>query len=264
MEQFIYKHRLDMTALSASFNEFSYKKHSHEEYALGVTLRGIQAYDLDGCSQISHANGVMLFNPEQVHDGRAGRYQDGLEYLMLYIKPELLLEAIGEKSPILFHTPVIYDERLKHSILNLTRAILVDTDEALCHELFLNMTDCLINKEFIEYHKHEDKLIVKAKEMIHEELETVLNLDALSQEFNLSKFQLIRIFKSNTGITPYQYFLNSKIAHAKKHLDINKDLYAAVVEFGFTDLSHLNRHFKRVYGVTAYEYLAQNLTHCQV
>jgi len=34
-------------------------------------------------------------------------------------------------------------------------------------------------------------------------------------------------------------------------------LYATVVEFGFTDLSHLNRHFKRIYGVTAYEYISK-------
>ena len=63
------------------------------------------------------------------------------------------------------------------------------------------------------------------------------------------------MFKINTGITPYQFFLNCKIIHAKKHLELKKDLYATVVEFAFSDLSHLNRHFKRVYGLTAYEYL---------
>lgn len=36
--------------------------------------------------------------------------------------------------------------------------------------------------------------------------------------------------------------------------DIHKDLYATVVEFDFSDLSHFNRHFKRVYGSTAYKY----------
>jgi AraC-like DNA-binding protein len=63
------------------------------------------------------------------------------------------------------------------------------------------------------------------------------------------------MFKANTGITPYQFFLNCKLIHAKRYLEQTKDLYATVVEYGFTDLSHLNRHFKRVYGLTAYEYL---------
>ncbi|MGB5793575.1 helix-turn-helix domain-containing protein, partial [Poseidonibacter sp.] len=82
-------------------------------------------------------------------------------------------------------------------------------------------------------------------------------IEMMSKEFNISKFQFIRMFKSNTGLSPYQYFLNTKLIHAKKYLDITKDLYGCVVEYAFTDLSHLNRHFKRVYGVTAYEYISK-------
>ena len=71
MEKFIYKKSSGITALSASFTDFTYKKHCHEEYALGVTLRGIQQYNLDGSLQSSYENGVMLFYPEQTHDGMA-------------------------------------------------------------------------------------------------------------------------------------------------------------------------------------------------
>lgn len=37
MDKFIYKNRLDITALSAKMSKFTYKKHAHEEYTLGVT-----------------------------------------------------------------------------------------------------------------------------------------------------------------------------------------------------------------------------------
>lgn len=88
MEKFNYAKSADILALSASFTDFTYKKHCHEEYALGVTLRGIQQYNLDGSYQASHKNGVMLFNREQYHDGSSyGR--EGIDYVMLYIKPEL-------------------------------------------------------------------------------------------------------------------------------------------------------------------------------
>ena len=91
--------------------------------------------------------------------------------------------------------------------------------------------------------------------MIYYELDDVLNIDVISKELNLSKFKFIRMFKANTGITPYQFFLNCKLIHAKKYLEFTKDLYATVVEYGFSDLSHFNRHFKRVYGLTPNEYL---------
>lgn len=50
MDKFIYKK--SVTALSASINDFSYKNHYHKEYVIGVTLRGIQHYNLDGSLQL--------------------------------------------------------------------------------------------------------------------------------------------------------------------------------------------------------------------
>ncbi|MFK4180374.1 AraC family ligand binding domain-containing protein [Staphylococcus cohnii] len=69
MEEFIYKKSGGITALSANITDFSYKNHSHSEYAIGVTKSGIQRYHLDGKLQLSYQDGIMLFNPEQVHDG---------------------------------------------------------------------------------------------------------------------------------------------------------------------------------------------------
>ncbi|MGB3751100.1 MAG: helix-turn-helix domain-containing protein [Arcobacteraceae bacterium] len=69
--------------------------------------------------------------------------------------------------------------------------------------------------------------------MIYYELDNVLDIEQMSKEFNISKFQFIRMFKSNTGMSPYQYFLNTKLIHAKRYLDTTKDLYGCIVEFGF-------------------------------
>lgn len=76
----------------------------------------------------------------------------------------------------------------------------------------------------------------------------------MAQEFSMSKFHFIRYFKNQTGITPYQFLLNSKIEAAKKIIEIDKDIYLAVSELGFSDLTHLNRQFKKIYGITANNY----------
>jgi AraC-like DNA-binding protein len=255
MDKFIYKNRVEITALKAKMKKFSYKKHAHEEYALGVTLNGIQKYNLDGINQSSYKNGVMLFNPEQLHDGESGNNDESLDYIMLYIKPELFLEALGEKNIVKFSSSIVYNEKLKQDIINLSSAIFFEKDEALCNELLLNITDNFSTNDFILDYKKENLIVKKAKEMIYYELEDILNIDEIAKELNLNKFQFIRMFKTNAGITPYQFFLNCKLIHAKKYLEQTKDLYATVVEYGFTDLSHLNKHFKRVYGLTAYAYL---------
>ncbi|UJF27944.1 AraC family transcriptional regulator [Planococcus sp. 107-1] len=255
MDKFSYKKVAGITALSASLSDFKYKKHYHQEYAIGVTLRGIQHYYLDGSLQLSYPKGVMLFNPEQPHDGMA-HDESGLDYMMLYIDPQLLLDASHKKDIVLFREPVVYDDQLGQEVLSLASAIFNEKDEALCSELLLSLTDSLIQTNPSEVQK-DITLIRKAKEMLHSDLGNVLKLDEISKELNLSKFQFIRMFKSHTGITPYQYFLTCKIERAKELLDKNRDIYATVAECDFVDLTHLNKHFKKIYGITAYEYMLQ-------
>lgn len=255
MNKFIYKKSAGITALSASMTDFTYKKHSHQEYAIGVTLRGIQQYNLDGSLQLSYPNGVMLFNPEQAHDGMA-HDETGLDYIMLYIEPQLLLEVIEKKDFVRFSTPIVYDYGLEQKILSLSHAILSEKDEALCSELLLSLTDSLIQTNLSTDDKKCNALIGKAKDMLNSNLEKVLKLDEISKELALSKFQFIRLFKAHTGISPYQYFLNCKIERAKQLIEKNGDIYSAVAECGFVDLTHLNKHFKSVYGTTAFEYIS--------
>ncbi|MDR7314376.1 helix-turn-helix domain-containing protein [Brevibacillus nitrificans] len=255
MDKFIYKKSAGITALSASMTDFMYKRHAHEEYAIGVTLRGIQHFNMDGCLQLSYQNGVMLFNPEQAHDGMA-HDETGLDYVMLYIDPKLLLEMVEKKEIVRFSSPIVYDSRLRQKILNLSHGIFSGKDEALCNELLLSLADGLVQANLSPEPKKDLPLIRKAKDMLQSNLEKVLSLDEIGKELQLSKFQFIRFFKAHTGISPYQYFLNCKIERAKQLIEKNRDVYSAVAACGFVDLTHLNKHFKSVYGTTAFEYLS--------
>jgi AraC-like DNA-binding protein len=256
VDKFLYKKSAGITALSASITDFKYKKHSHQEYAIGVTLRGIQHYNLDGSLQLSYQNGVMLFNPEQAHDGMA-HDEEGLDYVMLYIEPQLLLEVIEKKDLVRFSNPIVYNYGLEQRVLRLSHAILNEKDEDLCSELLISLTDSLIQTNLSTDSKKDNALIRKAQDMLHTNLENVIKLDEICTELNLSKFQFIRLFKAHTGISPYQYFLNRKIERAKQIIEKNRDIYSAVAECGFVDLTHLNKHFKSVYGTTAFEYMSQ-------
>ncbi|MFD3259647.1 helix-turn-helix domain-containing protein [Paenibacillus lentus] len=255
MEQFIYRQSAGITALSASISDFQYKKHCHEEYALGVTLRGIQQYHLDGSLLSSHQSGVMLFNPEQNHDGRS-RERSGIDYVMIYIHPKLFLEMLGKKEVVLFDAPIVYHAGLRQSILNLTKAIFSGKPEALCHELLLALADHFSEVDLSPAGYQEHSFVRKAKEVMHSNLGQVLKIEDISTLFGMSKYQFIRSFKANTGTSPYQYYLNCKVERAKRLIEENRDIYLAVTECGFVDLAHLNRHFKNVYGTTAFEYMS--------
>ncbi|MDF9841536.1 MULTISPECIES: AraC family transcriptional regulator [unclassified Paenibacillus] len=258
MEQFIYKKSDDVLALSASMSDFTYKKHCHEEYAVGVTLRGIQQYQLSGSFQSSHRGGVMLFNREEYHDG-SSYDRDGIDYIMLYLRPELVSEALGGRE-LRFDAPIVYDRGLARQICALSGAVQSGREDALSGELLLSLIERLArtaDDTAASRTGTDNRFIDRAKERMLGSLGDVLKLDELCLEFGMSKFQFIRGFKQHAGISPYQFFLNCKIEHARRSIERTKDIYAAVAEYGFFDLTHLNRHFKSMFGITAYEYMSQ-------
>jgi AraC-like DNA-binding protein len=179
----------------------------------------------------------------------------GLRYVMLYVDPGLFMKLIGKEELVQFSSPVVYDYRLEQRIICLSNAILNASDEALCSELLVSLANNFTEFDLNTAYKKEELLTKIAKEMIYYSLENVLKLDDICKELNISKFKFIRSFKANTGLSPYQYFLNCKVSLAKRLIEKNRDIYSAVADCGFVDITHLNRNFKRIYGITAYRYL---------
>ncbi|MDX2242157.1 MAG: AraC family transcriptional regulator [Leptolyngbyaceae cyanobacterium bins.302] len=86
---------------------------------------------------------------------------------------------------------------------------------------------------------------------INDHLAQELSLEELAAIAQLSAFHFCRSFKRSTGFTPHQYVIRQRVERAKQLLKDGK-LGIAEVAFvcGFTHQSHLNRHFKRLTGVT--------------
>ncbi len=253
MREFNYTKHDDMTVLSARFDEFEYKKHSHEEYAIGVTLTGIQKYWLEGELCYSKPGGIMLFEPEQIHDGCSGDKTD-LEYVMAYIPRELFEEVSGKKDVVRFSSPIVYDRKLAENVIKLARSVESGQGDLLTSELIMSVINQTANADEEMRMPRNYKAVRRAVEMMHDNFEFPLKLDEICTEVQLSKYHFIRQFKAIKGLSPYQFFLNRRTEHAKKLLECGEELYTVMLKCGFYDLSHLNRQFKSVYGLTANAY----------
>jgi AraC family transcriptional regulator len=68
---------------------------------------------------------------------------------------------------------------------------------------------------------------------------------------HLSEFHFARQFKQTTGLPPHQFVIHQRVERAKRLIAARQlSLAQVAVEVGFSDQSHLTRHFKRVVGVT--------------
>ncbi len=93
--------------------------------------------------------------------------------------------------------------------------------------------------------------IARAIEYLHENMETDVRLADLSRAVNVCASYLTRLFKKATGSTPHHYLIRMRVERAKQLLlSTNETIAEVAARVGFSDQSHLNRHFKRIFGVT--------------
>lgn len=86
---------------------------------------------------------------------------------------------------------------------------------------------------------------------INDRLEQELSLEELAAIAQLSPYHFCRSFKRSTGFTPHQYVIRQRVERAKLLLKDGKiGISEVAAACGFTHQSHLNRHFKRLTGVT--------------
>jgi AraC-like DNA-binding protein len=75
-----------------------------------------------------------------------------------------------------------------------------------------------------------------------------------AQVSDSSRIRDLRSFKRQFGLTPHAYDLCKRIALAKEALRSGAKPSHVAHTFGFVDQSHLTRHFKRLVGITPFQY----------
>lgn len=266
--QFVGSAHLDrVTVLNANMSDFSYDKHAHEEYSIGVTLKGRQDFFCCKGFHKSPPGGVLLFNPEDVHDGCSGG-DETLEYVMLYIHPDELVPlftALGTQQThqLRVDGTLLDDAILRHQVIALSNLVQAPASSKIEQESGLfQIAHSLVRqsgklKHLIVSANRKDTLLLKAKDYIQANLHHDISIDDISLAANMSKYHFIRLFRSQFGITPHQYVLNCRINQARKALEIGTASIDVAQEFGFADSSHFNRRFKRVFGMTPKQYQLQ-------
>lgn len=82
-------------------------------------------------------------------------------------------------------------------------------------------------------------------------LELTLTVENLAAVASLSQYHFSRAFKLSMGLSPHQYIIQQRVERAKKLLSLKKmEIHEVAIACGFNSQSHLNRHFKRMTGLT--------------
>jgi len=241
----------------------AFGRHTHDQYGMGVILRGAQK-SLSGRGIVeAKAGDIITVNPGEVHDGTP-LGEGGREWRMLYFDPAALADtiedltegAIGDAE--LAH-PAICDPASAARFVSLFRAI---TDpqggysEIETRENLLLLLARLIdggNQRPMHGVPHGIEL---ARTRIDDDPSEPISLNELAGISGISQFRLVRGFSKVTGLTPHAYLVQRRLQRARRLIAAGATLANAALASGFADQSHMTRLFVRTYGMSPGLYAA--------
>ena len=91
--------------------------------------------------------------------------------------------------------------------------------------------------------------IARAKKLLEDRFADDVRLEHLEAEIGLSRFYLVRRFRAEVGMPPHAFQLAMRLDRARVLIAEGMALADVASRCGFTDQSHLTRHFRRATGV---------------
>ena len=85
-------------------------------------------------------------------------------------------------------------------------------------------------------------------------MEETVSLETLSEISSMSRYQLLRLFTREVGVSPYRYLQSIRIAQAKVLLEQGEAIGKVALDCGFSDQSHFTNYFKSFIGITPKQY----------
>lgn len=212
------------------------------------------------------SDGAMALVPMK-HSNQA-RWEQQIEVMMLNLDSQLLTRNAAELLEIDQVELLPYAQIHDLLILQIGMALKADLEShklggRLYAEMLTNTLAVHLLRNYSSHNSSHNHKIVRylgglspsqlalVTEYIYENLDQELDLEQLAAITQLSAYHFCRSFKQSNGFTPHQYVIRQRVEMAKLMLKGGKMAIAEVaIACGFTHQSHLNRHFKRLTGVT--------------
>ncbi len=233
----------------AFFGGHGYDMHRHDTYAIGRTLSGVQSFSYRRGMTHSTPGGTIVLHPDEPHDGHAGT-DAGFRYRMLYIEPSLIQRALGGK-PLPFiaggrsEDPQLY--AASETLLQAMDYALAPLEE---DDAIFDLAQALAaaagvrrGRQAVDYRAAEI-----ARTCLLDNLESTVTLGELEQASGRDRWSLSRDFRTLYGTSPHRYLVMRRLDMVRRLAAAGETLANAAVWAGFTDQSHMTRHFTRAFG----------------
>ncbi|MEU2335936.1 AraC family transcriptional regulator [Streptomyces sp. NPDC013172] len=247
---------LDM--LTARFDKHVYAPHAHAEFSIGVTVGGSEVIAYRGGHVYSGPGSIVVLAPGEMHTGGPATPAEGYAYRALYADPSLLADGTLDAVPH-FRDPVVDDPELV-AALRQAHIDLAACPDPLEAETRLPWLLTALSRRHSTARPARDLvpgahgIAFLVRDRLADELTAPPSLADLAADLGLSRYQLLRAFRTTMGVPPYAWLAQYRVNRARVLLDSGLRPAEAATLVGFADQAHLTRWFRRVLGVTPAAY----------
>jgi AraC-like DNA-binding protein len=235
--------------------------HCHSSYEFLVPRSNMSYSIVDNKLKYIEKDKIFSINPEQYH-GQMREIEE-CRLVSIQIEKESFDEISHEyckKRNIVFENESCI---LSPEINSLINMFILETSnkEAVNQFTIENLTNLIVANFIKQLSNNAPSLISEKKYCENENINRVIaylteefnkdfSLGDIARIANLSPYYFIRIFKSMTGKTPYDYLLDIKIKKSKEFLKTDKYTITEIgLKCGFNSLEHFSSAFKRKVGM---------------
>jgi AraC-like DNA-binding protein len=251
----------------ATYTAHAFSPHLHEVFAMGVITRGANKLACRGATHVVRTGQMVVIEPGEIHTGEpVGK--TGWTYRMLYPAADVVRAAAGRDETTgdtpHFRSTLIDDPRCADEFVRLHHQL-----ESSSSELEQESRILTFLRGFVATHAggcaepppgRDHRAIAIVRDYLHAHYNRPVRLATLAELTDLSPFHLIRVFRAGVGLPPYSYLEQVRIARAQAMLSRGVSVSRVAFATGFSDQSHLTRHFKRIVGMTPGQYMRGALT----
>ncbi|MBC7273698.1 MAG: AraC family transcriptional regulator [Streptomyces sp.] len=242
--------------LRARYVRKSFLRHTHEQFVIAAVVDGVEVFHHGGGDQYAGAGALALVNPDTPHTGRAG-VPEGWRYGAVYpssaVVGAIAAETTSLRGAVGFVRPVVDDPYAVGVVHQVLRA--AEEGNALAADTLLRVVVTRLlwaNGGALprrDVRSAGARNAGRAREVLEARMAAPPSLERLAGELGTSPFALLRAFREVHGMPPHAWLTNARVERARRLLEAGTAPAEAAVAVGFSDQSHLNRHFSRIVGV---------------